>query len=139
MDYNKINKMIEEYVGHVYRCDGYVLPEDDDFFGEMLSRHHCGSDDARAVIRRISELGLGYFNNTDLSLSPLGILMYEKCGNSVDRFIRRDQERINAETQLPAAQLEEIELSARRSRISLWIAGLAFLASLASVLVSILK
>lgn len=138
MDNSKINKMIEEYVGHVYRCDGYVLPEDDDFFGEMLSRHHCGSDDARAVIRRISELGLGYFNNTDLSLSPLGILMYEKCGNSVDRFIRRDQERINAETQLPAAQLEEIRLSARRSRISLWIAGFALLASLASVFVSIL-
>ena len=102
--------MIEEYVGHVYHCDGYMLPEDDDFFGDMLDSYHCGSDDARAVVRRIEELGLGYFSNNDLSLSSLGILMYERCGNSVDRFIRRDQERLEAETSLPAAQLQEIRV-----------------------------
>ncbi|MBQ6155773.1 MAG: hypothetical protein IJK22_04145 [Bacteroidales bacterium] len=119
MDNNKINKMIEEYVGYVYGCDGYMLPEEDDFFGDMLARHHCGSEDARAVVRRIEELGLGQFRNNDLSLSPLGILMYEQCGNSVDRFIRRDQERVDAESRLPARQLKSINGSVVRSWISI--------------------
>lgn len=130
MDNNKINKMIEEYVGYVYGCDGYMLPEDDDFFGEMLARHHCGSEDARAVVRRIEELGLGQFRNNDLSLSPLGILMYEQCGNSVDRFIRRDQERVDAESRLPAAQLQEIDASAKRSKIAIWISAAALIVSI---------
>lgn len=130
MDNNKINKMIEEYVGYVYGCDGYMLPEEDDFFGDMLARHHCGSEDARAVVRRIEELGLGQFRNNDLSLSPLGILMYEQCGNSVDRFIRRDQERVDAETRLPAAQLQEIDASAKRSKIAIWISAAALIVSI---------
>ena len=37
MDNSKINKLIEEYIGYVYQCDGYMLPEDDDFFGDMLA------------------------------------------------------------------------------------------------------
>lgn len=135
MDNNKINKMIEEYVGHVYGCDSYMLPEDDDFFGEMLARHHCGSDDARAVVRRIEELGLGHFRNNDLSLSTLGILMYERCGNSVDRFIRRDQERVDAETRLPAAQLQEIDASAKRSKIAIWISVAALVVSIVAIIV----
>lgn len=130
MDNNKINKMIEEYVGYVYGCDGYMLPEEDDFFGDMLARHHCGSEDARAVVRRIEELGLGHFRNNDLSLSPLGILMYEQCGNSVDRFIRRDQERVDAESRLPAAQLQEIDASAKRSKIAIWISAAALIVSI---------
>lgn len=130
MDNNKINKMIEEYVGYVYGCDGYMLPEEDDFFGDMLARHHCGSEDARAVVRRIEELGLGQFRNNDLSLSPLGILMYEQCGNSVDRFIRRDQERVDAESRLPAAQLQEIDASAKRSKIAIWISAAALIVSI---------
>lgn len=130
MDNNKINKMIEEYVGYVYGCDGYMLPEEDDFFGDMLACHHCGSEDARAVVRRIEELGLGQFRNNDLSLSPLGILMYEQCGNSVDRFIRRDQKRVDAESRLPAAQLQEIDASAKRSKIAIWISAAALIVSI---------
>lgn len=133
MDNNKINKMIEEYVGYVYGCDSYMLPEDDDFFGEMLARHHCGSEDARAVVRRIEELGLGHFRNNDLSLSPLGILMYEQCGNSVDRFIRRNQERINAETTLPVKQLANIKTSSIRSWIAIIISALALIVSVVSI------
>jgi hypothetical protein len=136
MDNNKINKMIEEYVGYVYGCDGYMLPEDDEFFDDMLARHHSGSEDARAVVRRIEELGLGQFRNNDLSLSTLGILMYEQCGNSVDRFIRRDQKRVDAETRLPARQLKSINGSVVRS----WIAIVISLGALAvSIIALILK
>lgn len=134
MDNNKINKMIEEYVGYVYGCDGYMLPEEDDFFGDMLARHHCGSEDARAVVRRIEELGLGQFRNNDLSLSPLGILMYEQCGNSVDRFIRRDQERVDAETRLPARQLKSINGSVVRSWISIAISLVALAVSIIALI-----
>ena len=134
MDNNKINKMIEEYVGYVYGCDGYMLPEEDDFFGDMLVRHHCGSEDARAVVRRIEELGLGQFRNNDLSLSPLGILMYEQCGNSVDRFIRRDQERVDAESRLPARQLKNINGSVVRSWISIAISLVALAVSIIALI-----
>ena len=135
MDNNKIDKMIEEYVSYVYGCDGYMLPEDDDFFGDMLARHHCGSADARAVVRRIGELGLGYFRNNDLSLSPLGILMYEQCGNSVDCFIRRDQKRVDAETKLPARQLKNINGSVVRSWIAIAISLGALVVSVIALVI----
>ena len=133
MDSSIINKMIEEYVGYVYGCDSHMLPADDDFFGEMLVRHHCGFEEAQAVIRRIKELELGYFRDSDLSLSSLGILMYEQCGNSVDRFIRRNQERINAETTLPVKQLANIKTSSIRSWIAIIISALALIVSVVSI------
>lgn len=135
MDSNIVNKMIEEYVGYVYGCDSHMLPAEDDFFAEMIERHHCGYEEAQAVKRRIKELELGYFSESDLSLSPLGILMYEQCGNSVERFIRRDQERINAETTLPVKQLANIKTSSIRSWIAIIISALALIVSIVSIFI----
>ena len=108
METQTIYPIIEEYVRYVYECDGHILPEEDEFFDELLMRHHGGSETARSVNRRINELGIGTTEGNRLSLLPPGIMMMEAYGGSIDRFIRANQEKTSAETQLPPKQLKDI-------------------------------
>ncbi|MBO4654680.1 MAG: hypothetical protein J5644_03960 [Bacteroidales bacterium] len=111
MNTNRIYPVIEEYVKYVYACDGHILPEEDEFFENLLAKYHCGDDDARAVNRRIEELGIGSTADDRLSLYQPGIMLVEDCGCSMERFMHKYQEKEKADVSLPQAQLRDIKIN----------------------------
>lgn len=139
METNKIYKLIEEYVKYVYRCDGQALSEEDEFFDDLLEKHNCGSEDARLVNRRIEELGIGSTTDNRLSLFHPGVMMVEKYGGSMERFLREYQEKTSAEVKLPAEQLKEIQRNKIRSTISIIISIISLAATVFSVVREILN
>lgn len=112
LDYNTA---IGDIVRHTYQCSGYVMPEDDDFFDEIIN----SDEDARLIVRRFKEYGFGTYEDNSFSLSPIGILLHEKYDCDVERFIRADQTKTKAERLVHIYSIIGIVLSVAISIVSL--------------------